>query len=299
MVETKELNVDFSAERCVWANELFQPADDIDLYVEELTRNGYTILKDRLDEESVAYARKRIDEIYEIQVREIGGEKNLELIGEQALARNLLAYDDFFIKLARHETVLKVMRRMLGEHFILYQQNGNLNKPNYPSTSTPWHRDLTFRHYCSSRPLALTVVWVIDAFTEANGGLPILPSSHREEAFPSWTFVEKFQQKLYAPAGTIEIHDAMMWHRSGNNQSDGCRRICQHMYTLPMIGQQICMPETLNGRYPNVKEDPTLGWLLGFNSMQQSSVLAWRKEKLENKRKHLANYMVDLTTDVS
>ena len=41
---------------------------------------------------------KKVDEIYETQLKDCGGEKNLIDIGEQGIARNLLEYDDFFLK---------------------------------------------------------------------------------------------------------------------------------------------------------------------------------------------------------
>ena len=62
------------------------------------------------------------------------------------------------------------------------------------------------------------------------------------------------------------------------------------MYALPFMGQQICIPRTLKGKY---QDDPFLRQLLGYNSMQQESVLGWRKEKLENKRKNLSESMVE------
>ena len=37
----------------------------------------------------------------------------------------------------------------------------------------------------------------------------------------------------------------------------------------------------------------SLKQLLGYNGVQKSSVLEWRKEKLENKRKNLVGKMVE------
>ena len=94
----------------------------------------------------------------------------------------------------------------------------------------------------------------------------------------------------HANAGSVIVLDGMFFHRSGFNNSSERRRTCQGMYTLPMISQQICIPETLNGKY---KDDPFLRQFLGYNNIQQSSILEWRKEKLKNKRKNLKDYMVE------
>jgi len=171
-------------------------------------------------------------------------------------------------------------------------QLGNLNIPNLPATSTPWHRDLTFRHFTSSRPLSLTTIWVLDEFHAGNDGIYYLPGSHLHDVFPSFEYVEKNQRKLFAKPGSVVILDGMWFHRSGFNRSGERRRTCQGMYSLPFMLQQISIPRTLNGKYSG---DPVLRQLLGYNCMQQDSVLAWRREKLENKRKNLAQDMVETT----
>ena len=117
-----------------------------------------------------------------------------------------------------------------------------------------------------------------------------MPSTQKHDLFPSYEYVEKYQKKIFAKAGSALILDGMVFHRSGFNNSDSRRRTCQGMYTLPMIGQQICIPRTLKGKYKN---DPILKQLLGYNNIQQSSSLEWRKEKLENKRKKIKDSMVE------
>ncbi|MDA2932843.1 hypothetical protein MYX82_00715, partial [Acidobacteria bacterium AH-259-D05] len=88
----------------------------------------------------------------------------------------------------------------------------------------------------------------------------------------------------------VIVLDGMFFHRSGFNNSNSRRRTCQGMYTLPFMGQQISIPRTLRGKY---HDDPFLRQFLGYDNMQQSSVLEWRKEKLDNKRKNLSDSMVE------
>ena len=86
------------------------------------------------------------------------------------------------------------------------------------------------------------------------------------------------------------VLDGMFFHRSGINNTENRRRTCQGMYALPFMGQQICIARTLKGKY---KDDPFLKQLFGYNGIQQGSVLDWRKEKLENKRKNLNETMIE------
>ncbi len=276
-----DCGVDFHLEKGVWTNKRFIPKGKDDLHLEEFSRNGYTVLENCSNEESVTYSRKRIDEIYAMQVEEIGGEENLRTIGDQGLARMLLAYDDHFVDLVFKEEVISLAKKILGNYFVLFQQNGNLNKPNESACSTPWHRDFNFREYVSSKPLGITVLHVIDDFTEENDGIYILPGSQKHEIFPSFEYVKKNEQKLYAKAGTIVVFDSMWFHRSGFNKSKGNRRIVQHMYTLPFLGQQISIPRLLQGRF---SDDPFRRWVLGYNNMTHQSILDWREGKLISKR---------------
>ena len=273
--------LNFSIDRSAWVNEKYLPKEELDLKIEDISRNGYTILENRMNPKDIEYAIKKVDEVYESQLKDCGGEKTLIEIGEQGLARNLLQYDEFFLKLITHKEILSLMKHFLGGYYTLYTFNGNLNIPNLPATSTPWHRDLAFEHFTSSRPISLTTIWVLDEFNETNNGISILPSTQKHDIFPSFEYVEKYQSKIFAKAGSVIVLDGMLFHRSGLNNSNKRRRTLQGMYTLPIIEQQICIPQTLKGKY---KDDSFLRQLLGYNNKQQPSVLEWRKGKLENKR---------------
>ncbi len=287
-MKNQELNVDFKSEHSAWVNERYLPKNDLDIQVEEIKRNGYTLLENKLTQQEVEYAKQKIDEIYDQQIKDMGGEQQLIEIGEQGLARNLIQYDNFFMKLVDNKDILAILKYFLGDYFSLFQFNGNLNIPNLPATSTPWHRDLTFRHFTSSRPICLTALWVLDEFNEENDGISLLRGSHMHDIFPSFNYIEKYQQKLFARAGSVVVLDGHLFHRSGFNNSKNRRRVCQGMYALPFMLQQINIPKSLDEKY---RQDPILKQLLGYNNMQSRSVIEWRREKLENKRKNLTKDM--------
>ena len=69
-----DLNIDFTNENSAWVNEKFDPKNDIESHGEEIRRNGFSVLENRLNTSDVDYAKQRIDEIYDMQVREFGGE---------------------------------------------------------------------------------------------------------------------------------------------------------------------------------------------------------------------------------
>ncbi len=282
--QIKKNEQDFASVTGAWVNEQFSPTSDIEARIEEIQRRGYSIIENAYTPEEVAYTKKSIDSIYADQLRQSGGQKELEKSGDANIARQLLTYDEFFLSKATNQTVIDIIRRMMGDYFILYQQNGNLNRPHISNTTAPWHRDLTFWHMTSSRPLALSALHVISEFTKDNGAVLMLPGSQKEETFPSNSYVEANKKLLLAPAGSICVFDSMMFHCSGDNTSDKIRYSINHMYTMPLITQQISLPRMLGGKW---QDDPFLRGFLGYNCMQQPSVQEWRFEKVKNARKQL------------
>jgi ectoine hydroxylase-related dioxygenase (phytanoyl-CoA dioxygenase family) len=257
--------------------EFQRNADRYDLCVEEIRTIGYTVIDSGYSPEQLDAIRRKIDAIYEQQVREIGGAENLQRMNDADLARALLAYDDLFLDLALHPGIVEITKRLLGEVFILMSQNAVINRPTDAHYQVTWHRDLNYQHWVSSRPLAISALYAIDDFSELTGGTILIPASHKMEPFPSPEFAAAHQLHVSAKAGSILVFDAMLFHRSGTNRSDHVRRAVNHIYTLPLIKQQISFPRMLNGKF---SDDPWVRYFLGYDSETGDSVQAWREKKL-------------------
>jgi ectoine hydroxylase-related dioxygenase (phytanoyl-CoA dioxygenase family) len=258
--------------------EVFKPESETDSHAEEVSRNGYTILNDVLDETSLELIRKKIDALYETQLQEIGGEKNLREIFDWDSVKHLIIYDDLFLNLARNEKVLAIVNKFLGDYFILNLQNGIINRPNVYNPASLWHRDLFYQHYCSSRPLAISALLCVDSFTIETGGTFLLPGSHQHESFPSVDFAKKFEKQISTKAGSILLFDSMVFHRAGFNKSSEIRRAISNVYTLPLIKQQVSLPKAFKGKY---KDDPELSKFLGYDSETPDSLYDWRIDRLK------------------
>ncbi len=252
--------------------------DKIDLIVEEVLINGYAVVNSDFSADFWDLLRNKIDGIYKTQVEEIGGEQNLLAINDANVARHLLAYDDEFIKLATHPVVDKVVAKLLGDFYVLMSQNALINMPSNNHYQTTWHRDLNYQHFVSSRPIAISVLYCIDPFSAKTGGTYILSGTQKIENFPSEQFVAKFEKVVEAPAGSIIIFDAMLFHRAGNNSSESVRRAVNHIFTKPFILQQISFPEMLGDRFA---DNPKLRRMLGYESQIPANVTEWRKGKLK------------------
>jgi ectoine hydroxylase-related dioxygenase (phytanoyl-CoA dioxygenase family) len=222
--------------------------------------------------------REKLDEMYEVQTQEIGGVEQLERMNDAHVVRLLLAYDDYFLRLATNATVLAVVQSLLGDYFILMQQNGIINVPDVENYQISWHRDLSYQHFVSTRPLAISAIFCLDDFSEESGGTRVLPASHKIEAFPSQEFLEKNQRTIVARAGSVLVFDSMLYHRSGYNRSTFKRRALNHVYTLPFIQQQISIPDALRGKFSDVE---FLRKFLGYKSEPGKNVTQWRNAKIE------------------
>lgn len=251
---------------------------EADALAEEVAVLGHAVVPNVLDEDELAEARERIDAVYARQVQELGGVEPLERINDADLARCLLEYDDFFVHVAANEAVRAVVSRLLGDYVVLMAQNAIINRPRDDHYQHTWHRDLNYQHFTSSRPLAISALYCIDDFNPETGGTYLLPVSHRLEQFPSAEFVEKHQVVATAPAGSVLVFDAMLFHRAGVNSSGSVRRAINHIFTLPFLQQQISLPSALGGRF---SDDPRLRRLLGYEAPPAASALAWRRQKLE------------------
>ena len=82
---------------------------------------------------------------------------------------------------------------------------------------------------------------------------------------------------VVADRGSFVVFDSMLFHRAGVNRTEGMRRAVNHVYTIPLIAQQISLPAALGGRY---SDDPALARLLGYDSTPAASVPEWRQRRL-------------------
>jgi ectoine hydroxylase-related dioxygenase (phytanoyl-CoA dioxygenase family) len=249
--------------------------------VEEIRIAGYSIVREVLSEHELENTRNKLDEVYEIQVKEIGGEERLREINDAHIVRLLLAYDDYFLALASHQKVLSIVETLLGEYYIISQQNGIINPPGLENYQISWHRDLSYQHFVSTRPLGVSALFCIDDFSLETGGTHVLPGSHKGEAFASQEYVEKNQYCVTAKAGSVLVFDSMLYHRAGSNRSAFKRRALNHLYTLPFLKQQISIPDALQGRF---KHEAFLSKFLGYESEPGKDVNQWRATKIGRSR---------------
>jgi len=254
--------------------------DAIDEAVAELRVNGYTIIESGLPAGLIDRLKSGIDRIYQTQIDEFGDEQALASISDTDIARCTLAYDPDFLSVATAPNLMNLAARLLGNEFVLMQQNGIINRPDRQNYQVKWHRDLSYQHWTSSKTIAFNALLCVDEFTHENGASFVLPATHHIEAFPTDQFATRHEKQIAAPAGSFIVLDAMLYHRGGINVSNGVRRAVNHLIGLPFLAQQVNFESALESVGAAAPADPNVRKYLGFRWSPATSAKDWRKRRM-------------------
>ena len=111
-----------------------------------------------------------------------------------------------------------------------------------------------------SPPVVVNILWMLDEFTESNGGTRVVPGSHFSGGQPDST-----AKSIAAtgPAGTALLCDGRIWHGTGANNTDQPRRAVLTTFCTPQFRPQ--ENYTVGTRQEVLDEaSPDLLELLGF-----------------------------------
>lgn len=262
-------------------SEIKSLQSDIERHVENIRLKGFTIIRAVLSLDECKQLCEKAENIYQLQIEEFG-EENLRLISELNVVRAPLYYDTEFLKLISNKTVLTILEKIFKNQFILHLQNIIINRPNEEHHQTSWHRDIPYQEYIVSNPIAINVFYCLSPFNQKTGATKILPYSHLKPDFPSIQFAEENSIYVEAEPGDVIIFDSWLYHRASYNSSDIIRYGLNHVYTVPIIKQQIDLPKLMGDRF---SEDPVWENLLGYKFQVPNSVTDFRNKRLKKIQK--------------
>ncbi len=261
--------------------EVRQVTNELERHTENIKLKGYTFLRSILTEEQCIIINKKAEYIYQLQLKEFG-QDNIKLTNEEDVVRCPLYYDEYFIQLIVQPRILEIISALLKNQFILHLQNIIINRPNKEHHQTSWHRDIPYQEYTLSQPIAINVFYCTSPFSAITGATRLLPYSHLFEKFPSLNYAEENSIYIEANPGDVCIFDSWLYHRATENVSEWIRYGVNHVYTVPMIKQQIDLPAFLNGKY---SENELLSTLLGYTFEPSKSVQEFRANRLKRVKK--------------
>jgi len=240
-------------------------------HIENIGKNGYTIVEDVLSSDECKIISEKLDKINEEEKKEFGVER-LEKLNEVGILRVLLSRDEYFASLILHPKVYPLISAIIGETAILHLQNVIIVNPEKKHGQSHFHRDFA-KDFVSSKPLSLNALWMIDNFNDKTGATWFVPGTHKIEGWPSNNYLEKNAIQLSGKAGSVLVFDSMIIHRGGSNVSQLPRRAINHQFTRPFIKQQIDLPAYLGNKYDGSSK---FGQVLGYWSIPPKSVEQFR-----------------------
>ena len=208
-------------------------------HIEEIYNKGFTIMENQI-KDSMPLLRKKIKSIYQKQIVGLCI-KDLEKIGDLNTVRCPMAYDKYFLKLVKMKIIKNIVGNILGNNFHLILQNGIINTAGSEHHQSSWHRDLPYQNYTTSKPIALSIYFTLNNYNKNNGGLILLPGSHKMDSLPSEKYLKNNYLQVSCPSGSAIVFNSFLFHKAGLNNSKTDRIGINHVFALPIIKQQICL----------------------------------------------------------
>ena len=226
---------------------------------------GYMIVEGVLD---AAFVRETRDRMYAVQKKIQGdvGKERLTRAGELGVLRNMMKYDEFFLKYLELPEVLQVVDATLSNTAILHLQNGFI-LPSFPpdevskTFQNKFHMD--FPRVLNGYLASINTLFAIDAFTSSNGGTLAVPGTHQQTTAPDPAYLEAAAAPVECAAGSMLVFDSTLWHAAGANISGKDRLGMNHQFTRSFIKQQVDYVRALGDAVVQKQASRTqqlLGW---------------------------------------
>jgi phytanoyl-CoA hydroxylase len=184
-------------------------------------RDGFVIFRNVLDAGLLAQASQHVAWLQR---------RHPELRGED-LGHELVARDPFWVRLVSDNRLLDIAEQFVGPDIALFASH-YICKPPYSGRPVLWHQDGA---YWPLEPMEVVTLWLaIDDSTPENGGLRVIPGSHREALHQLRQRVdldsvlgsesandvdESLTVDLTLSAGDVEVHHPHIMHGSDANIS--------------------------------------------------------------------------------
>lgn len=215
----------------------------------QLQDEGWCVVPDVLD---AAAAAEALDRLWaaEAESRRRGVDTFMPILDPNASNVRvfyLLALDALFRELIEHPVAVKMVRSLLGEHFLISNFTANIARPGSRSMALHSDQSLVVPEPWV-QPWAMNIIWCLTDVTFENGATLFIPGSQ------NWRTRRDVPQDAYrrlrpfeARAGSIIAMEGRIWHTSGANiTADQDRALLFGYYTKPFLRPQVnwnaCLP---------------------------------------------------------
>ena len=245
-------------------------ADWLSLTLEGLKYQGVAVVTDVVPEAMRERIRPAMYEAQSQFIEEIGNER-IQRSREVGVLRVMLDVDPVFPELLELPEMLQVLDHTLSDTAILHLQNGFILPPVEKLDCTreeareifqfSFHQD--FRRHLEGYLGCVNMLLTVDDFRATNGATLFVPGTQQLRESPSRAYLEANAIPAEAPAGSMFVYDATVWHASGLNSSDEDRLAVNHVFTRSFMKQMIDYVRALGSEFilnlpPRTQQ--LLGW---------------------------------------
>jgi ectoine hydroxylase-related dioxygenase (phytanoyl-CoA dioxygenase family) len=228
-------------------------------HVEEVQRNGYSIIEDAFPAELADALRDDLDQLeHELGVVPAGN----DFEGARTLRiYNLLVRGERYQQIPLWDTVLPVVEGVLDPGCLISSLSSIVICPE--ERAQPIHADdILIPLPKPHPPLVCNTMWAITDFTEANGATRLVPGSHLKENPEYGGDYETVPAEM--PKGSVLVWDGALWHGGGANTTSERRYGIAMNYCAGFMrqqeNQQLGVPAELARTFPQRLQD-----LLGYD----------------------------------
>lgn len=246
---------------------------NVQVHLEELDREGYTLIREFLP----AVALRRVRDGLARHLETHTGRNAFEGYRTERVY-TLVGRGSVFEEIAEDMRVLAILDRLLQPGYLLTASQAICIHPG--EAAQPIHHDDSFYPVPRPRPsYSYSTIVAVDDFTADNGGTEIIPGSHRwsdaqiqgqydgrqhDRAMPA--SLESELVSMVVPAGTCILFHGTLMHRGGANRSAAPRLALSNQYCEPWARTQenffLGVPRERAARM-----SPRLQVLLGYEVM--------------------------------
>jgi ectoine hydroxylase-related dioxygenase (phytanoyl-CoA dioxygenase family) len=199
---------------------------------EDLARFGYCLLERALSEDAVNALKTRIDE------QAAGERARGEAFIDSAVNQRIWMLPNkgrIFRDLILEPLVEQVMGHLLGPGFLLSSLTANIARPG--GAAMYLHSDQGYVDFWTEKPLVANILFMLDDFTDENGGTRFVPGSHLISERRAYAQDETVAAE--GPAGTLMVFDGRLIHGTGANRARSVeRRALLAYHCRPFVRQQ-------------------------------------------------------------
>jgi len=213
-----------------------------------LDRQGFLVLPNVMSDAWRASLQTKFDELVAKEGAAAGHEVHTEA-GTKRLA-DLVNKGDIFDGIWTYSKLLAAVHHILRRPFKLSSLNAR--EPLEGAGQQPLHADWDRRG--ADEPFhVVNSMWLVDAFTGDNGCTRVVPATHAgaktaQEVLADPKAPHPEEIVLTAPAGSVVVINAHLWHGGTSNRTGARRRVVHCYFTAKEHPQQLDQAEYIRKR---------------------------------------------------